>query len=280
MTARGSLDPLTGRLKRIHVLGHDVRVSIRPGTANGTARPLVLCNGIGASLDLLQPIVDALPGWLEVVSFDVPGVGGSSRPRLPYNLPMLAAFLGKVLDRLDYDEVDMLGISWGGGLAQQFAFQNPRRCRRLVLVSTSPGVLMVPARPRVLRMMTTPRRYRDPAYTVSIAANLYGGTLRDHPELARQLFSAERLGAPGGYLLQMLAASGWTSLPWLRFIRQPTLVLTGRDDPIIRVVNARVMSALLPHSELHIFDDGHLGLVTKADELAPLIAQFLGDDGG
>ena len=253
------------------MLGHDVRVSVR----RGTGRPLVLCNGIGASFDLLQPFVAQLPEEIGVVSFDVPGVGGSARPRLPYNFAMLAGFLAAMLGRLGYGEVDVLGISWGGALAQQFAFQHPRRCRRLVLVSTATGVLMVPARPGVLRRMATPRRHRDPAYAESIAAELYGGALRARPEITRQLFSAERLGAPSGYLLQMLAGAGWTSLPLLPFIRQPTLVLTGRDDPIIRVVNARVMTALLPHARLHIFDDGHRGLVTKADELAPLVASFL-----
>jgi poly(3-hydroxyalkanoate) depolymerase len=263
------------RLRRISVLGHDVRVSIRSSSTDRPVRPLVLCNGIGASLDLLQPFVDALPGSLEVVTFDVPGVGGSSRPRTPYSFPMLAAFLGKLLDRLDYAEVDVLGISWGGALAQQFAFQNPRRCRRLVLVSTATGMLMVPGRPSVLWQMTTPRRYRDPAHAVSIAGKLYGGSLREHPELARQLFSPGRLGARSGYLMQLMAGAGWTSLPWLPFIRQPTLVLTGSDDPIIRVVNARMMTALLPHASMHVFDDGHLGLVTRADLLAPRIADFL-----
>jgi pimeloyl-ACP methyl ester carboxylesterase len=53
---------------------------------------------------------------------------------------------------------DVLGISWGGALAQQIAFQNPRRCRRLVLVSTTTGCAMVPARPRVLARMATSRR--------------------------------------------------------------------------------------------------------------------------
>jgi pimeloyl-ACP methyl ester carboxylesterase len=75
--------------------------------------------------------------------------------------------------------------------------------------------------------------------------------------------------------MQMLAGWGWSSLPWLPFVRQPTLVLTGSDDPLIRVVNGRVLAALLPHATLHVFDDGHLGLVTKADELAPIVADFL-----
>jgi pimeloyl-ACP methyl ester carboxylesterase len=125
----------TTHLRRVRVLGQDVRVAVRPGTATGP--PLVLCNGIGASLDLLEPFVSRLPPELEVVSFDVPGVGGSSLPRVPYNFALLSMFLGRLLRELGYNTVDMLGISWGGGLAQQFAFQNPRRCRRLVLVSTA-----------------------------------------------------------------------------------------------------------------------------------------------
>jgi len=265
---------VSSELRRIAVLGHDVRVSVRHGTSSG--RPLVLCNGIGASLDLLQPFVDALPPSVEVVRFDVPGVGGSSAPRVPYNFAMLAFLLGKLLDRLGYDEVDVLGISWGGGLAQQFAFQNPKRCRHLVLVSTGTGSLMVPASPLILRKMVTPRRYRDADYAVSIAAELYGGRLRREPELARRLLHKEsRIGTRRGYLLQLTAGAGWTSLPFLPLIRQPTLVMTGSDDPIIPVINARIMNRFLPHAQLHLFDDGHLGLVTKADELGPEVARFL-----
>jgi pimeloyl-ACP methyl ester carboxylesterase len=77
---------------------------------------------------------------------------------------------------------DVLGISWGGRLAQQLAFQNPHRCRRLVLVSTGTGMLMVPARSWVLSKMLTPRRYRDPAYPRWIAAELYGGRIREQPD--------------------------------------------------------------------------------------------------
>ena len=83
--------------------------------------------------------------------------------------------LGRVLDELGFAEVDVLGISWGGGLAQQFGFQNPRRCRKLVLVSTATGALMVSAHPRVLSKTVTPKRYRDPDYASTIAASIYGG---------------------------------------------------------------------------------------------------------
>jgi pimeloyl-ACP methyl ester carboxylesterase len=53
------------------------------------------------------------------------------------------------------------------------------------------------------------------------------------------------------------------------------LLLAGRDDPLIPLVNARIMHWLLPHATLDAYDDGHLGLVTQAHELAPIVAQFL-----
>jgi poly(3-hydroxyalkanoate) depolymerase len=225
---------------------------------------------------VLQPFVDRVDPRIEVVRFDVPGVGGSPTPKLPYNFPLLACFATRLLDSLGYDRFDVLGVSWGGGLAQQLAFQNPRRCRRLVLASTATGSLMVPGGLSVLSKMLTPRRYRDPAYARDIAAQLYGGRMREQPgDVRRLVYDQSRIGSRTGYLFQLLAGVGWTSLPALPLIRQQTLVLSGSDDPIIPLVNARIMRRLLPHATLHVFDDGHLGLVTAADELAPVVSGFL-----
>jgi len=266
----------TTSLRTIAVNGQRVRVSIRAGDPGRT--PLVLANGIGASLELLQPFVDNLDPDIEVIRFDVPGVGGSPLPARPYRFSGLARLLSQVTRRLGHQRVDILGISWGGGLAQQFAFQYPRRCRRLVLVSTATGALMVPASPFVLAKMVTPRRYRDPSYAAHIAANLYGGAMRANPDLARHvLHDHSRVGSRRGYLYQLSAGAGWTSLPFLPLIRQPTLILAGDDDPIIPLVNAKIMHRLLPNSTLHIYHDGHLGLDTSAHELGPLVAGFLTD---
>ncbi|HET9291481.1 MAG TPA: alpha/beta fold hydrolase, partial [Actinomycetes bacterium] len=143
-------------MRAIAVGDQQLRVAVRPG--DGTRTPLVLANGIGASLELLQPFVDHLDPVIEVVRFDAPGVGGSPLPRTPYRLPRLARLLARLLDQLGYATVDLLGISWGGGLAQQFALSQRDRCRRLVLAATGTGMLMVPGRPRVLARMATPRR--------------------------------------------------------------------------------------------------------------------------
>ena len=64
-------------------------------------------------------------------------------------------------------------------------------------------------------------------------------------------------------------------MPFLPLLRQRTLILAGDDDPIIPLANARLMHALIRGSRLHVYCDGHLGLVTQAAELAPVVDGFL-----
>ena len=264
--------------RSIVIDGRQLRIDVRPGT--GRQPPLLLVNGIGASLELLQPFVDALDPALEVIRFDAPGVGGSPLPGLPYRFTGLCRLLAHLLSELGHDQADVLGISWGGGVAQHFATFQRHRCRRLVLVATATGSLMVPARPAVLARMVTPRRYLDRRYLRDNAASLYGGSARSQPEHISELMNAEnRVGPALGYVYQLAAGAGWTSLPFLPLIRQPTLILSGDDDPLIPLANARLMHSLIPHSQLHVYHGGHLGLVTEADELAPVIGRFLAAGG-
>ena len=251
-----------------------MRVGIRPGDGSATT-PLLLFNGIGANIELVQPFLDALPGP-EAILFDVPGVGGSPAPRMPYRLRSVARLAAKLLDQLGHAQADVLGVSWGGTAAQQFAHQYPRRCRRLILAATSPGHLMVPAAPSVLLRMATPRRYREPGYMRTVAGDIYGGAFRDSPELARTVLRHVRWSSDYGYYLQLLAAFGWTSLPWLGCLRQPTLVMVGRDDPLVPEVNGRILAGLIPDARVVSVDDGHLFLVTSARESARRVAEFIG----
>src|ERR1700722_4846605 len=263
-----------GEVRYVTTGGQRIRVNVR----EGIGVPLVLCNGIGASLEVLDPLVENLT--CPVMRFDVPGTGGSPTSIAPYGFPYLAWVLGRVLSKLGIGVVDVLGLSWGGALAQQFAFQNPRRCRRLVLVATGTGALMVPAHPRVLTKMITPHRFSDPDYAAAIAGELYGGTVRAHGEDVARLFVRQlHAGSKIGYLHQLLAGAIWTSLFALPAVRQETLIVAGTDDPIIPVINARIMNALLPHSRLHLHSGGHIDLVHNADELAPVIEKFLTDPG-
>ena len=268
------------RIRTIAVRGISARVSVRPARGRlADEPPLLLCNGIGASLEALQPLVDALDPDRGVVRFDVPGVGGSALPPFPYPLAVLSSWVTAMMASLGHREFDVFGLSWGGGLAQQLAVQSRRRVRRVVLVATGTGALMVPAHPRVLSKMLTPRRHRDPAYAARIAPEIYGGTMRSDPQLGAALLHAfTRAGPKRGYYYQLTAMAGWTSLPFLGLIKQPTLVMGGDDDPIIPTVNPRLQAKLIPTARLVIYHGGHLAILTEADELVPVIEAFLNEE--
>ena len=256
-----------------------LRVGIRPlppGRAAATP-PMLLFNGIGANLELAALLMRHLDG-IETLIFDLPGAGKSPPPKYPYRLSSMARLARQLLDELGYGTVDVMGVSWGGGLAQQFAIQYPKRLRRLVLAATAMGPLaMVPGRPRVLLKMVNPRRYSDAGYMTRVAPEIYGGDLRRNPEAIRAFTNHAHGGHPKGYRYQLLAMLGWTSLPWLWRIRHPTLVLAGNDDPLVPLVNARLQAWLLRDARLHVIDDGHLFLLTRAQETAGIIAGFLAE---
>jgi poly(3-hydroxyalkanoate) depolymerase len=254
--------------------GHRLRVGVRRGEK--TRPPLLFFNGIGANIELVEPFLDALDGP-EAIIFDVPGVGGSPAPWRPYRPWTLARLSAQLLDQLGHEQVDVLGLSWGGALAQQFAFQQAKRCRRLVLAATSPGHLMVPGKLTVLLKMATPRRYKDPEYLKKIAGDFYGGALRGSPEVIGKHIRHVRWSSDYGYYLQLIACFGWSSLPWLRFLAQPTLVMAGTDDPIVPVANGRILAKLIPDARMVTIDDGHLFLVTSASESAEIVSDFLSE---
>jgi pimeloyl-ACP methyl ester carboxylesterase len=128
--------------------------------------------------------------------------------------------------------------------------------------------------------MATPRRYTDKDYMNRIAADIYGGAFRDDPSLIGRHAAAMHGARNLGYLYQLLAISGWSSLPWLWSLPQPTLVLMGRDDPLVRPINGHIMAALIPNAELRMIDDGHLFIVTRPAETATLIEAFLAGASG
>jgi poly(3-hydroxyalkanoate) depolymerase len=261
--------------RQIAIDGQLLEVAVRHG--RGHQPPLLLFNGIGANWELAKPLLEAFTSTTGII-FDVPGVGGSPRPLLPYRPSTLARLAAGLIAELGYPEIDVAGVSWGGAIAQQFAHQYPKLCRRLVLAATAAGVTMVPASPSVLWKMATPRRYTDKDYMNRIAADLYGGTFRNDPLLIDRHASAMHGARNLGYLYQLLAVAGWTSLPWLWSLPQPTLVLMGSDDPLVPPINGHILAGLIPNAELRMIDDGHLFMVTRPAETAALIEGFLADE--
>ena len=256
----------------LHLDGLRIRACVFNGDKPGL--PLLCFNGVGASMELMQPFIDELRST-PVVIYDVPGTGESETPAYPWRPRRHARLAVQVLASLGFSRVNVLGISWGGMLAQEFARQYPDICQRLVLVATSAGQLMVPARLRVLLRMSSPLRYLVPSYMEAIAGDIYGGSLRTNKLRVRE--HARHMKPPSikGYFYQVGSLMGWSSLPWLHTLTQPTLVLAGDDDPIIPLINARMLCSRIPDAKLRIVDCGHLFLLTRASILAPEIEQFL-----
>jgi poly(3-hydroxyoctanoate) depolymerase len=252
---------------------------LRYAHLKGTGTPLLLCNGVGANLELALPLARAVfdAGGAPVVLFDLPGIGRSPPGRSLPGLRHYARLAVGLLDALGYSgSFAVGGVSWGGALAQRIARDYPARVRGLVLMATSPGILMVPGRPGALVRMITPRRYLSRRYMARNAAAIYGGEMRGRPDLAADFARLTHAPTPGGYLQQLLSVLTFSSLPWLHRVECPALVMGGDDDPLVRPINLRVLAALLPQAQLHIVPrGGHLFMVMRPRETAGRIAEFL-----
>lgn len=260
-----TVDFITIRGQRLHyaILG--------PDDAEHT---LLVFNGIGASLDSVIPFAGEFKRT-RIVTFDVPGVGGSPTPVLPYRFTGLSRLIGRALDKLGIGSVDVFGVSWGGAAAQQFAQDHPDRTKSLILAATSAGFVMVPGNLKVLSKMATPKRYTDPNHMLNIGPEIYGGQLRFSDAVLREHAATLKSGDSRGYLYQLLAGVGWTSWLWLPRLKIPTLIIMGDDDPIVPAVNGKILARRLPDARLVTMPCGHLFILTSPKETAALVEGFI-----
>lgn len=236
--------------------------------------PILFFNGIGANIEAVAPLAEALDDRAFIM-FDMPGVGGSPEPLIPYNTVSMAWTTTLLLDRFGVDQVDVMGVSWGGAMAQHFAIQHPGRTRRLVLCATTAGMIMLPGNPAALSKMADPRRYIDAAFMEEHFQTLYGGALGN---ASNKLDHIHRLSppTPRGYFYQLLAMLGWTSVPALPFMSKETLILMGDDDQIVPLANGKFLNSLIPNSELVVMKGGgHLFLLSHSDDSIAAIVEFL-----
>jgi poly(3-hydroxyoctanoate) depolymerase len=249
-------------------------------SVEGSGPPLLLTSGIGASLELAQPLRDALVGR-STIAWDAPGAGASSVPRRRPSLRRVASYAVALLDELGLEQVDAMGVSWGGLVSQELARRHPSRVRRLVVAATGTGWTSLPGDVRVLPIMLDTRRYTSPRFLEEIGPKLYGGDVRRDPELLRRQGTARLLHPPSaaGYRWQLLATVGWTSVHWLHRLPHRTLVLAADDDPISHVANGRLIACLIPHATLAVIaGGGHLFAITRPEETARIVEQFLSED--
>jgi len=260
------------RHEQFRIRGLRIHAQIR-----GEGEPLLLYSGLFGEARLWERLHPYLPGF-QTIAFDPPGIGRSQRPRFPQTMWAMADFGNAVLDELGLESAHVLGVSFGGAVAQQMAFSHPQRVRRLVLATTSFGGFARPGSLEAMWHFIHPDTYH-PERLERVAGAMFGGRLRAEPELARSMHikrPTDTLAA----LYRMAPLFAWTSLPWLWAIGQPTLIIAGDDDPITPLVNHRVMAMLMPRATLRIVKGGgHLVLLDSAEQVGPVITSFLRGDG-
>jgi pimeloyl-ACP methyl ester carboxylesterase len=263
------------RTGRVRVGSLSLRYSIGgPPGADGRARPLLLINGLGANIEMWGPLRRAL-GDRNTVAFDAPGSGNSSTPLRPLSMRELGRVTTGLLDALGVGDVDVLGYSFGGAIAQEMARADRERVRHLVLAATTCGWGAVPGDPLALVAMLSPVRYYFEPATSAYTAAFGKGKVADFATA-----NSARLHHPPdpiGYVWQLLAALGWSSLSWLGELRVPTLVLAAERDRLVHRSTPRLLARRIPDARLEIVRGaGHFFLLRNGNRaVARTINTFL-----
>ncbi|MCK0141132.1 alpha/beta hydrolase [Aliiroseovarius sp. F20344] len=258
----------------IEVDGAKIRYLHR--VVNSDLPPLLVCNGLAQSIEVLLPLLDEISDRC-LIAIDMPGTGRSHMIDKISTIPDYAEFTLRVLDEIGIKAFDILGISWGGALAQQIAHTVPDRVSKLVLaICSAGGVGSWWGTPIALSEIMFPLRFTSKAYGNFIGPLMYGGEALLAPADFREYSKHAIRPSPEGYFAQVRAMCGWTSLPWLRTLKQPALVIAGQFDGLIPIANQILLSNMLPNSKLHVYPAGHLLMYTQRHEVGAEITEFLG----
>ena len=191
-------------------------------------------------------------------------------------IPQHAAMLHQVLQELNIGQSDVMGISWGGALAQQLAHDHPQVVRKLVLAITSAGGIgSWWGTPLALSEIMFPFRYVNKAYGDFIGPFMYGGEALLQPSLFKEYAKNAIRPSYEGYSAQVKALCSWTSLPWLGQLTQPTQIIGGSLDTLIPIANQMLLASMVPNARIKIYHAGHLLMYSRKSEVGALVTDFL-----
>ena len=247
---------------------------------HGHGEPLILIPGLAAGRWIWFKQIIPLSEEYRVVTFDPRGLGLSPLYSDQLTIPLVADDVAALLQRLGIKRAHILGASFGGFVAQEFALAHPEMTRTLVLSCTSFGgprhvappmeTLMAIASTNGFNTEERIRRILLPAFSSDFA--------RDHPEGVDQVVKLRLSGTvtEEAYRAQLMAAAGFNAEPKLGAIKAPTLVISGDADAIVPVQNSRNLAAAIPGAELRIMEGGsHLFFIERPEEFNRTIISFL-----
>jgi pimeloyl-ACP methyl ester carboxylesterase len=246
----------------------------------GDGDPLVLVHGLAYDRAGWGRLPDLLADHFTVVLLDNRGVGESDAPGGPYTVAQLAADVAAVLEAAAIERTNVLGVSLGGYVAQEFALTYPDRLEKLVLCSTAPGGPKAYPMPQatVEVFARYPTMEREAGLRMFVENSLGQRGVRDRPELVEEIF-AYRLGhAPSvaAWRAQAEAGATYDSHDRIGAIAAPTLVLHGGEDIVVDPRNAELLDELIPNAHLELVPErGHLLVWEDSDRVAELVTEFL-----
>ncbi len=247
----------------------------------GSGHRLLFVNGTGATLANTGAMVDLLAQDFEVVGFDQRGLGSTTVPDDAYAMSDLAADALALADHLGWHRFRLMGISFGGMVAQEIAATSPDRIVRLALLCTSSGGAGGASFP-LQTLADKPADERAAAYVQIVDTRFSPEWLEGHQsdraliEMLTQHVSAEKTGAVRkGEAMQLAARSTHDVYDRLPRISCPTLVAGGRFDGIAPPANSTAIAARIPGAQLRLFEGGHLFFVQDPAAF-PEIVGFLG----
>ena len=235
-----------GDLASVEVGG--LRIAYR---RTGSGAPLIVLHGILSDSRAWIPQLAGLAGELDVIAWDAPGAGGSDDPPDDYGADGYANALAGLMDRLGVDSPHILGLSWGGILAQEFYARHPERVRSLILADTYAGWRgSLPAEVSEARLAQVLREIEQPIE--DWASDWLPGLLSDAaPEsLREEVYELMLDYHPAGYRAMMLALGRSDTREVLPGIAVPTLLVWGDHDARSPVPVAEALHAAIPGAEL------------------------------
>jgi pimeloyl-ACP methyl ester carboxylesterase len=257
----------------------------RFGNAHSGAPPLLCLQHFRGNLDTWDPaLVDGLAREREVVLLDNRGVGASTGA-VPDNVEDMARDVLRFVDALGLTEIDVLGFSLGGFVAQTLALTRPRLIRRLVLAGTAPqGAPAIHRWSADVYALATPDAFDPDGFVRLFFSSSEEGRAKGMEFLARISARTADPDEPADLAVrdaQLAAITRWgipepSKLARLGAITQPTLVANGDDDPMMITENSHLLAHHLPNAQLRIYPDaGHGFLDQYPKEFADHANAFL-----
>ena len=258
----------------------DIRIHYQ---RNGKGCAVLFLGGVGGDLRSKPNVFDSpLADRFDILSLDQRGTGLTDKPDVTYTMAQYAQDAEAVMDALDWDSAHVVGVSFGGMVAQELALRSPQRVRSLVLCCSAAGGAGGSSYPiHELSSLSPDERSRK---MLAIGDTRYNEAWQaEHPEETGQMLQEAAVNAspflkePGGITgitRQMEARSHHDCYDRLPSIRVPTLVCGGKYDGQATPEAVRNLQGQIQGAELRFFEGGHRFL-SQDPEAYEVITKFL-----